>query len=222
MFELSIQGTTRSKKAAQVLKSVTFITDRLIANEFILKDDREVVEYGLESIKNNLISVGIILAVGAYFDNFIHNLVLWLLVFLLRKNAGGFHAKTKVGCLISSSGIIIINYMLYYKIQLSRVLYIALAFFWSSLIFIICPVENLAKPLDSVEFKVYRKRTKLIISFEILLFILAMLINVDWLSNNITISFSIVGTLSLIGKLKIFLHSRIVSSNNGMNNTNEN
>lgn len=87
----------------QVLRLVSRVTDGLLKDKFISSGEVEMVIYGLENIVNNLLGIMITLVVGFCFKCVMESIVLWLLLFSLRKNAGGFHAETKAGCLFSST-----------------------------------------------------------------------------------------------------------------------
>ena len=73
------------KKLAGIL-----LRDRIISSEEV-----EVVEYGLENLGSSLLGMFITLLIGYCFGFLRGSFWLWLLIFPLRKNAGGYHAETK-------------------------------------------------------------------------------------------------------------------------------
>ena len=65
----------------------------LLRDGIISQDEVEIVEYGLENLGSSLLGMSVTLMIGYCFDFLLGSFMLWLLVFPLRKNAGGYHAE---------------------------------------------------------------------------------------------------------------------------------
>ncbi len=83
--------------------------------------------------------------------------------------------------------------------------YILIVAISAVVIFIMAPVENNSKHLDQTEQKVYRKRTRMILTLECMLFIFALVLDLKELVVAITIDFFIVSISLLAGKIKLQL-----------------
>ena len=69
-----------------------------VRNEVIKSEDEEVYEYGLQLLLSTVFN-GIIALVLAVISGTVWQCVCYLAFFILiRKSAGGFHAKTHLGC----------------------------------------------------------------------------------------------------------------------------
>lgn len=86
-----------------------------------------------------------------------------LLIFPLRKNAGGYHAETKSRCLLYSSAILFVSVICFVQVEWLDLGYILVAGFFFAIIFLLAPVENDNKRLELVEYRVYRKRARIIL-----------------------------------------------------------
>lgn len=76
------------------------ITEWLIKQQVIQRDDMEIYQYGLFHMIMNLADIISIILISLYFGK-IELAVIYLVFFcVLRKYAGGYHAKTIVGCYI--------------------------------------------------------------------------------------------------------------------------
>lgn len=75
-------------------------------------------------------------------------------------------------------------------------------------IWIMAPVENGNKRLDSVEYRVYRQRTRKILLLEVLLFVLSLTFGWEDLVIVITMVFSIVCVVLVTGKVKMLKDRR--------------
>lgn len=181
------------------------LTEKLLEDEVISSEEVEIVKYGLENIRSNLLGLLMILTIGGCFGYLTDSFLLWLLIFPLRKNAGGFHAKTKTRCMLVSAGMLIVSFICLGFMEWTKGVYILIAAIFGGIIFLTAPVGNRNKLLDDVEQKVYRKRTRIILLLESTLLILAFVFGWKELYIVITMCFAIVGTTLLAGKIKLRL-----------------
>ena len=93
---ISTERAETSKIASQILSLGKSIAGKLLGEGAIMPEELEVVEYGIDSLFDNLWGLAVTLMVGFVFRFFWGSFLLWLFVFPLRKYAGGFHAKTKM------------------------------------------------------------------------------------------------------------------------------
>lgn len=84
----------------------------------------------------------------------------------LRINAGGYHADSRTGCnLISSVSIIVCFYFISNVFWKEVPSFFACLLFWS-IIYKMSPVQNKRKELDAKEKRVYKRRSRIIVSIE--------------------------------------------------------
>ena len=174
----------------------------LLQDGIISPEEVEIVEYGLENLRSSLLGMLITLVIGFCFDFLLGSFLLWLLIFPLRKNAGGFHARTKGRCLLFSAAMLLVSVICFVQVGCSESVYSLIAVFSFFVIFMMAPVENDNKILDQTEHRIYRKRTRLILLLEGTLFILAVFFGWKKLTVVLTIVFFIVSISLLAGKVK--------------------
>lgn len=184
------------------------LTDFLEKEEIISDEEKEIVQFGLESLGGNLLGIILTLVVGVCFQQVREALLLWFLLFPLRKNAGGFHAKTKVRCFLSSTVTIIVSMVCIQQIRWTETENLLITVISAVVIWIMAPVENGNKRLDSVEYRVYRQRTRKILLLEVLLFVLSLTFGWEDLVIVITMVFSIVCVVLVTGKVKMLKDRR--------------
>lgn len=190
------------------------MTDSLSKGGIIADEEREIVRFGLESLGGNLLGIGLTLAVGICFKQIGEALILWLLLFPLRKNAGGYHAATKTRCLFVSAVILIITFMFFAVFEHKMIFYGICAMIAGCVIWVLAPVDNPSKKLDAVEYKVYRRRTRISLGIEGAIFILALCFQWEHVTKSITITYVIVSISLLVGLLNLSVASKL---NNGQN-----
>ena len=176
----------------------------LLRDNVISSEEVEVVEYGLENFGSSLLGMSITLLIGYCFGFLRGSFLLWLLIFPLRKNAGGYHAETKSRCLLYSSAILFVSVICFVQVEWLDLGYILVVGFFFAIIFLLAPVENDNKRLELVEYRVYRKRARIILLLEGTLFATAVTFKWEELIAVITIVFFIVGMSLIIGKVKLW------------------
>lgn len=185
------------------MKTEKVLAGMLLRDGVISPDEVEIVEYGLENLGSSMLGMLITLAIGFYFDFFFGSFLLWLLIFPLRKNAGGFHARTKGRCLLFSTALLLVSIICFVQIEWPVIGHILIVAISTVVIFTMAPVENNNKHLDQAEQKVYRKRTRMILMLECMLFIFALVLDLKGLVVVIAIDFFIVSISLLAGRIKL-------------------
>ena len=175
------------------------MTECLVRDQIIKNDEREIVEYGLESIWNTLLGMGIVFVIGGFLQCVWESLGLWVFLLPLRKSAGGYHANTKGKCLIISTIMIIIALICIMQEWRINIYTIILAIF-SIVIGYIAPVDTANKKLDNEEVRVYRKRTRYILLIEIIIYFIAVKTESFVLSKIIAMVIALVGVAVVMGK----------------------
>lgn len=176
----------------------------LLRDEVISPEEVEIVRYGLENLGSSLLGMSVTLIIGHCFDFLWESFLLWLLIFPLRKNAGGFHAETRYRCLLFSSTVLLVSIICFVQISWSMTGYILITTLSFTVIFLMAPVENGNKHLDHDEHRIYRKRTRLILLSEGALFVVAVAFGWEKLVTVITIDFFIVGVSLVTGRVKLW------------------
>lgn len=179
--------------------------ERLCAKNIIKEEDREIYLYGLELLIATIFKGLVIVIIGAL-TRLIKEMLIFTLFFSgLRIQAGGYHAKTILGCLIGTLTII------FTSITLVRILpedyqsyYILISMVASVvLIFLYAPLESENKPLSKEEKVLYRHRSlqTVIIGNIIILILIAFSDKFNYLGSIASTGFFI-ESLTIIHNLK--------------------
>lgn len=205
---VSTQRATADQKAAEVLRLAGNLTDRFLEDGVISSEDVEIVRYGLENIAGSLSGIIVTLIVSACFGRIFNGLILWGLILPLRRNAGGYHADTRNKCLLISSGMILLAFICMILPGWSVLVYMTIAIFFWGLIFLMAPVGNPNKLLDEIEYRVYRKRTRIVLLMEGVLSVLSWICFWVELSAITASCFFIVGMALIAGRIKLRIYGK--------------
>lgn len=183
------------------------IANALCESNLICNDDREIYQFGIEIALLKCIHVITMLIIGAVFGLFFESVIFIVCYSILRDYAGGYHAKTKVGCYVISWVMIILVIIVVKNcpaIAISKVS--ALGLLLSAIIiFILAPEDNPNKPLDQTEVKRYRNRARLLVIIEILLAALLWAISINSILLIITLSQMSVSIMLILRKVQLSL-----------------
>ena len=154
------------------------MTDRLISQmikcNIIDKEDEEIYRFGLEGLILKLVHYTTYLLIAVFLGEVIPFFIFFVSFLILRKNAGGYHAKTKSSCYISSCLTVlgIIVFMKYLREWNNLGLILSFCISLADIaIFIIAPLGNKNRELDEEEVMHFKRRTRLFLIIENIFFI---------------------------------------------------
>lgn len=138
------------------------ILSQLIKLNIIDSEDEEIYRFGLEGLFLKIIHYSSYLVIAFFSHEVIRFLIFFASFLVLRKSAGGYHAKTKGGCYISSCLTVLcmmICLRLFtnweYSLQIGSVLVILA----DVCIFLIAPLGNRNRILDQEELQIFKRRS---------------------------------------------------------------
>lgn len=199
------QAPRTSEKASQVLvftKIAEHLADKLEESHIIKNEDRELYVYGLNQGMMIILNLCTTLIVGLVLHTTVLLLIFSSAYIPLRSYAGGYHAKTPLRCYVLSAIMLVVISMImkYYSFKLPIIISILLL---SSMIIIwLSPVEDINKPLDKQEIKIYKKRSIIILLSEAVVCCLLILFDAKYYCTPISCAFLIETIMLMVGKLK--------------------
>lgn len=187
------------------------ILNQLIRLDIIDGEDEEIYRFGLEGLSLKLIHYSSYLVIAFFAHEMPRFLIFFAAFLVLRKSAGGYHAKTKAGCYISSclivfcivAGVRVVTDW-EYIIPAGGILMI----FSDICILALAPLGNRNRQYDEEEMQLFRKRT---INLLILVNVLAIIF---WLAGKvnyaipITLAAGVEAGILLIEKIRIMKADR--------------
>lgn len=154
-------------------KTVSYrLADYIMQYADIDREDRDIYEYGIKSGIMMFWNTAAFFLISYIFQMFIPGILFTLLFMMLRVHAGGVHLSSSVKCFIVSSLTFAGTLLLLRDTSLDKIPVLVLGVIAGIVIWALAPVEDKNKPLDELEYRVYRKRTRIIST----LYMLAMLI----------------------------------------------
>lgn len=139
----------------------------------ISKDKVILLEYGYRVFIGKLLSGVIFLSIAAITHTILEMLIFLALFIPLRQYAGGFHFKREEVCICFSAIIsfILANFFLKNTLSLPQNCFIWVNVILFMFIWKVAPIETMNKKLDETEKIFYANKTKVILIFEMTIFI---------------------------------------------------
>jgi accessory gene regulator B len=147
------------------------------------EDKEQIIVYGAINLLQIIFSILWVVVFGLILGVFFEALLFSITTGILRKYSGGVHASSPNRCIILGTIItciagVFIRYLLY-KLSMSTVIWISVAFIIFALIVIIkkAPVDSVKKPITNIELKKqFRNKAIIVILFlTVIIFILFIL-----------------------------------------------
>lgn len=152
------------------------ITNRLVRNNVIEDCNREIYLFGVEQFLTTVLNIVTTVVIGIVLGEIWQSLLFVLVFMVLRSYAGGYHASTPIRCYLLTSSIIAASLSVIKFINVYIFVCVELLVISGVIILILSPVQSENKPLDNIEFVIYRKKTIAIWGVEFICAIVCALI----------------------------------------------
>lgn len=179
-------------------KLSSMITNFLLYHNIIQEEDKEIYQYGYETLLYSVVQTFVLLLLGGILGKWIESITFIIVFATLRRCTGGYHANTRFGCMLMT----IIIYMVVLLIQQIRVstftiqiVFILFLLFYLLVFIVYAPIEHRNKPLTDKQRKSYKKQGS---GLSILYLFVAVLMYEVWLPITYTIVFTMAMTALLM------------------------
>lgn len=142
------------------------ITNVFVEKGLVDGKKRDIYEYGFAHIITEAVSWALLFAIAIAVHKFTESLVYFFVFMILRHSAGGFHAKTRLGCQALFLGTYILFLILLYILPDKYYTYIIIPIllFCDVVMSIICPIDNENKRCSDKEKMKYKRKTILLLA----------------------------------------------------------
>ena len=184
-------------------KMLDKIMVKLLEGGYVKSENEDIVRFGLElATMKTLISVAVII-VAIVFDSAPAVIAFMAAYQPMRSCCGGYHAKTRSVCFVSSM-IVLIFVIIAVKSLTDTLCLISSLFFiitGQGAIFFLAPVDTPSKPFDDVERIVFRKRSLIAAMLSMTAADIFMLFGMDTLLLAVSMAFFFTGLLLVLGRI---------------------
>ncbi len=135
------------------------ITQKLIASSVIEEGDRELYSYGFFLLLSSVLYLVVAAIFGSAFRILWESIVFYFLFSILREYAGGIHAKTEHGCMLSTILALLLSIIGIRKMMQAELSTTAMVFLivGCAAVFLFSPLDVPEKPLSADDWRYYRR-----------------------------------------------------------------
>lgn len=135
------------------------VARRLAASGTISSEDIDLYGYGFFLLLSSTLYMVVVAVFGSVFGVLWESIVFYLLFSILRGYAGGIHAKTEYGCMLSTILALLLSTMAIRKMMDAKQSTTAmmLLIIGSIAVFLFSPLDVPEKPLSSGDWRYYRR-----------------------------------------------------------------
>lgn len=186
------------------------LVEHFIAKEIITTQDREVYLYGLKQGISFIINIITVIILAVLMDAL--EIAIWFSAsyFLLRSYAGGFHFQHQLNCYVFSIILIVMSITVIKYITVTPFFLFVIIIIIGVFIYKLAPIEANEKPLEDIEKKYYKKKTRRLLGGEIFIFSISVHFEKMIVAKSIVTALVIIFILLVLGKKKNRLKSQLV------------
>lgn len=184
------------------------IGDNLVQSNIVNAEDAEIYIYGINQILVSILNVSSALIIGLIFGAFFEIAVFMAAYIPLRTFAGGYHAKTPLRCYIFSVIMLIVVSLGLKNLHIADWIYYAVLAVSILVVLVLSPVQDRNKPLDEIEHKVFKRRSALIATAELVICFSLWMMKLHSLFAAVVYSFAVLGFMLVAGKVKSFFGTK--------------
>lgn len=145
------------------MKILEYITQKLIGKlinyDLISEQELNIYRYGIHLLLSYLLNIFTILLIGILENSLFETLCFTAIFIFIRSYSGGLHFSKFIYCYIGT--IIVINlFILLYKLSIPIPILNTIFFLIAFILFVTNPIDNKNRKFDSIEKKIFSKKSK--------------------------------------------------------------
>lgn len=166
------------------------------------EEERRLYEYAYNLLICRAIVYLMIAVSGIWLGN-LKEIIVFLLAFSpLRQYTGGMHLEKAERC-IAASGILVCiagQYLRYFPVFNKAAFLMWMAAI--GIILVMAPIGCRNKKLDLIEYRVYRKRSRVLLGIECVFIVSAIIVGCTWISKGIVLAQAVLSVSLVLGWIK--------------------
>lgn len=182
------------------------IAYRLVADNSIDFADVEAYKFGLDVTILKVFHYISYIAIALCMKKYLEFVIIFAVLYAFRRNTGGFHAKTKVGCYLFSCVVIFLS-LLATGVSFSWWGAAMISILDIIALLILSPVQNSNRNLDTDDIEYFRHRLRILSVIFLVVYIATIRLKAEYFITLYTIGLTMDTFLTILGKLQFIKKS---------------
>lgn len=192
---------------------VNLFVEKLISEDIIVAEDKQLYIYGLKEGIIILLNLITVVALGILLDMLMESIIFMVTYMPLRSFAGGYHARTQIMCYLSSIVLIVLCLYIIGQINIDFISFAIMILLGIIPIAKFAPLADANKPICQKEKIIFRKKTKRILSVEIIIIVFFLIMKKEMIVSAMLVGISTVGVMIILQIFSIGTKKHIKSWN---------
>lgn len=150
-------------------KIAAYISQYLIKQNIIEKDEQELYEYGTILLLEGCLSILLCLYISNYFDSLFEGIFILIIFIPIRILGGGLHVNSYIFCLCLTCFTVIAILLISTFFEFNKNFLLFIALFSLITIKSLYPVEHPNRPVSQLENLLFKNKFNIVLSYNLLL-----------------------------------------------------
>ncbi len=177
------------------------ITYGLVKDNSIDAADVEAYKFGLEVTILKALHYVSYVAIALCMRKFLEAVIVFAVLYAFRRNTGGFHAKTRMGCYLFSCAVIFLS-LFATDLNLNWWEMIIISILDVIVLLGLSPVQNSNRNLDAEDIEYFRHRLRVLLLMYFIIYIVTIALGARYFIVLYTIGLTMDTFLTIMGKLQ--------------------
>lgn len=177
------------------------IADQLVEDHTIDAADVEAYKFGIEVTILKVIHYVSYIAIALCLRKLLELVIIFVIFYSFRRNTGGFHAKTRLGCYLFSCAVIFLS-LLATNLKLDWWVLTAVSVLDLVILLILAPVQHSNRKLEAEDIGYFRRRLLFISAIYVAVYIVTTGLEAGYCITLFTIGLTMNTLLTIMGKLQ--------------------
>lgn len=177
------------------------LLDNLIKNNSIDSANAEMYKFGIEVTILKALHYTSYLVIALCMNKLFEFAVIFVVFYIFRRNTGGFHAKTRIGCYLFSCAVIFLS-LLATEFSFDWWGMLTVSILDLNILLILSPAQHSNRKLEAEDVVYFRRRLKKISLVFLIVYAVTTGIRGIYLTELYSIGVTMVTVLTILGKLQ--------------------
>ena len=177
------------------------ITYGLVENKLIDAADVEAYKFGMEVTILKAVHYASYIAIALCMKKFLELVIIFAVLYVFRRNTGGFHAQTRIGCYLFSCAVIFLS-LFATELNFAWWGMTVLSVLDLIVLLILSPVQHINRKLNAEDIACFRRRLKITSLTFFIIYAATSGLGGLYLVKLYTIGVTMVTLLTVLGKLE--------------------
>lgn len=178
------------------------IAYKLVKDNAIDAADLEAYKFGLEVTLLKAVHYVSYIVIALCMKKILEAVIVFAVIYSLRRNTGGFHAQTRIGCYLFSCAVIFVS-LFATDLNLNAAALAITSIIDAVILVVLSPVKNANRKLDSEDIEYFKHRLRRLMLIYFIIYATTAALGAGYFIKLYTIGFTVDTLLTIMGRMQM-------------------